>query len=144
MVNDYHKTSMQAHSRTSLHNKAHPDSPGARHDLQLDNMPNMRASEPSDSTNARKTPRYSNRLLEDIEWGDPVLNLWWAVIRQAAWDVWRGLIHWAWDAIEFFKHTGVWLCQELFKLDPVETRRAVVGLVGYRDNADLLTLYRNR
>lgn len=65
--------------------------------------------------------------------GDPelraTLNLWWAVLRQAAYDLRYGHQQDALDAIEFLKDTGCWLCTELYGVDSDDYKHEVAGLL---------------
>lgn len=69
-----------------------------------------------------KTPPYVDKATGEAA-------LWWAVIKQAAYDLRFGNESLALDALEFLRESGQWICLTLFGIPREEYRLEITGLV---------------
>ena len=62
----------------------------------------------------------------------PELMIWWAVTRQAAWDLVFHDESIALDALEFLRSTGKWIAVDLFGIPNDGYERGVIDLIELR------------
>ena len=75
-----------------------------------------------------------------LGWTSSEAKLWWAVVRQAAWDVWRAPQPVAWDAADFLRSSGAHLVHALFGVEVEVTRAELVKLMRKSRSLRKLTL----